>query len=96
MELSINQILEYYNDENIIEESIMKQLLWYTIDLRKLEGKGEFSCPFCGVKISPDDETEDVYSIREAKVNNDKLESILIQCNNCANKILLTGFLMID
>ena len=74
----------------------MKQLLLYTIDLRKLEGIGEFSCPCCAVKISPDDETEDVYSILEAKVNNNKLESILIQCNNCANKILLTGFLILD
>lgn len=74
----------------------MKQVLWYTIDLRKIEGTGEFLCPCCGVKISPDDETEDVYSILEAKVNTDKLESLLINCNNCKNKILLTGFLILD
>ncbi|MEJ2242104.1 MAG: hypothetical protein P8Y18_08180 [Candidatus Bathyarchaeota archaeon] len=74
----------------------MKQVLWYTIDLCKLEGSGEFLCPCCGVKISPDDETENVYSVLEAKVNNNKLESLLINCNTCTNKILLTGFQVLD
>ena len=71
----------------------MKQVLVYTIDLAKLEGEGDFLCPKCGTLISPDDETEDVYSILETKVLNDVLENLLIQCNNCSNKILLTGFL---
>lgn len=70
----------------------MKQLLSYSIDLLKLEGTGDFLCPCCGKIISPDDETEDVYSILEAKVRNDVLENLLIRCNNCSNKILLTGF----
>jgi hypothetical protein len=70
----------------------MKQLLVYTIDLVKLEGKGDFLCPCCGAMISPDDETENIYSVLEAKVRNDKLENLLIQCINCSNKILITGF----
>ena len=69
----------------------MKQVLVYTIDLTKLEGEGDFLCPNCGALISPDDETEDVYSILETKVRNDVLENLLIQCKNCSNKILLTG-----
>jgi len=72
----------------------MKQLLVYTVDLLKLEGKGDFLCPCCRVTISPDDETEEVYSIQEAKVRNDKLENLLIECNNCTSKILLTGFMI--
>jgi len=69
----------------------VKQVLVYTINLTKLEGEGDFSCPKCGTHISPDDETEDVYSILETKVRNDVLENLTIQCKNCSNKILLTG-----
>lgn len=74
----------------------MNQLSSYAIDLQKIEGTGEFLCPYCGVSISPDDETEDVYSILEAKVKNNKLENLLIKCNNCLNKILLTGFSILE
>lgn len=70
----------------------MKQVLVYKIDLLKLEGKGDFLCPCCRATISPDDDTEKVYSVLEAKVRNARLENVLIQCNSCSNKILLTGF----
>ena len=74
----------------------MKQLLVYTINLAKLEGEGDFLCPNCGTKISPTDETEEVYSILKPKVRNNTLESLLIQCNNCSNKVLLTGFSVLE
>ena len=74
----------------------MKQLLVYNIDLVKLEGEGDFLCPYCETPISPDDETEDVYSVLETKVRNDVLENLLIRCNNCSNKILLTGFSVLE
>jgi hypothetical protein len=70
----------------------MKQFLVYNVDLLKLEGDGDFLCPCCRAIISPNDETEEVYSILEVKVRNNKLESLLIQCNKCSNKIILTGF----
>ena len=73
----------------------MKQLLVYKVDLLQTEEEGEFLCPCCRTIISPDDETEDVYSVLEAKVRNDKLDNLLIQCNICSNKILLTGFSVI-
>jgi len=41
----------------------MEQIRFYAIDLTKIQGSGEFRCPKCGIKISPDDETEDVYTI---------------------------------
>ncbi|UCC59060.1 MAG: hypothetical protein JSW14_03975 [Candidatus Bathyarchaeum sp.] len=75
-----------------MESKKMKQHLVYNIDLVKLEGTGDFLCPCCGAIISPDDETERVYSVLEAKVRDDVLENLLIRCNNCSSKILLTGF----
>ena len=72
----------------------MKQLLVYDLDLIKLEGKGDFVCPCCGVLISPDDETEEVYSVLEAKVRDNVLENLMIRCNRCGSKIVLTGFSM--
>jgi DNA-directed RNA polymerase subunit RPC12/RpoP len=72
--------------------SSKKQFLVHKIDLTKLQGTGDFLCPICKTKISPDDETEKFYTILEPKVKNSKLETLLIRCNNCSNKILLTGF----
>ena len=40
-----------------------------TIDLTKIEGDGDFPCPTCGVTISPEDETEKVYTVIKEKVN---------------------------
>jgi DNA-directed RNA polymerase subunit RPC12/RpoP len=74
----------------------VKQVLVRKINLVELEGKGDFLCPCCGAKISPDDETQEVYSILEPKVRNNVLEDLLIQCNNCSNKILLTGFSVLE
>jgi ribosomal protein S27AE len=65
----------------------------FTIDLSKVEGKGDFPCPGCGVVISPDDMSDTVYAILETKVNGDSLEELTIQCNKCGSKIRLTGFL---
>jgi len=73
----------------------VKQLLVYDLDLIKLEGKGDFVCPCCGILISPDDETEEVYSVLEAKVRDNVLENLMIRCNRCGSKIVLTGFSMI-
>jgi DNA-directed RNA polymerase subunit RPC12/RpoP len=69
----------------------MKHMHAYKIDLTKIEGKGEFACPKCGTKISPDDQTEAVYSILGSKVNNNGLE-VVIRCNKCSSHLYLTGF----
>jgi DNA-directed RNA polymerase subunit RPC12/RpoP len=81
-------------EPNPKKEKIMKQEnpQIYTIDLAKIEGKGDFSCPNCGVTISPDDQTEDVYEIVETKVHGASLEELTIQCK-CGSKIRLTGFI---
>lgn len=71
----------------------MKQSQVYRIDLTKIEGDGDFPCPNCGVVISPDDESEDVYVILETKLRDESLQELVIQCNRCKSKIHLTGFL---
>ena len=70
----------------------MQPPLVYKMDLTELQGEGDFPCPGCGALISPEDETEDVYTILDTKVRNDKLEELKIQCNKCKSKIRLTGF----
>ena len=64
----------------------------FTLDLSKIEGKGDFPCPSCGVAISPDDESDSVYTIVDTKINGEKLEELVIQCNKCGTKIRLVGF----
>ena len=74
----------------------MRQIHAYKIDLTKIEGNGDFACPRCGTKISPDDETEAVYSILGSKVNSNGLEEVVIRCNRCSSHIHLTGFSLLQ
>jgi DNA-directed RNA polymerase subunit RPC12/RpoP len=74
----------------------MKQVLIYTVDLTKIGGNGDFACPRCGTKISPEDESEMVYSILGSKVRGNGLEEVLIRCNRCSSHIHLTGFSLLQ
>jgi len=71
----------------------VKQSSVYKVDLTQIQGEGDFPCPKCGVTISPDDETETVYTIVETKVKREVLEELVILCNSCGSKIRLVGFL---
>jgi hypothetical protein len=64
----------------------------FEVDLARIEGDGDFSCPRCENSISPDDESEQSYSLLEPKVNRHGLTKLIIRCNNCASRIHLTGF----
>ena len=70
----------------------MKTKETYVIDLYKIKGNGEFKCPKCGTKISPDDLSGDVYTITETQVKEDRLEKVILHCNKCGSKLHLTGF----
>jgi ribosomal protein S27AE len=70
----------------------MQTTKFFSIDLTKIKGKGEFSCPKCGVKISPDDRTEKTYKILEALMKENQLDSIMLRCGKCESQIHLTGF----
>lgn len=69
-----------------------KQTKITELDLTKIEGNGDFPCPSCGIIISPEDETEEVYTIIDEKVNDEVLEELIIQCNTCSRRIRLIGF----
>ena len=69
----------------------MKRSLVHEIDLAKIEGDGAFPCPKCGAVISPDDETESVYTILETKFDGESLEKLIILCK-CGSEIHLVGF----
>ncbi len=73
-----------------------KQTLVTELDLTKIDGNGDFPCPNCGVTISPEDESENVYIILEEKVKDDVLEEMLIQCKKCGSRIRLTGFSVLE
>lgn len=70
----------------------MQKTKSYTIDLTKVNGNGTFNCPKCGIEISPDDTSENAYTIIEPVVKEDSLEKILLQCNKCQSRIRLIGF----
>jgi len=64
----------------------------YTIDLTKIKGNGDFRCPKCGISVSPDDLTEDTFTILETVMKDESLEKIIIKCNRCRSQIHLIGF----
>ena len=64
----------------------------FRVDLSKIRGKGDFDCPKCGIKISPDDRTEKTYRILEAAMKGDELAGITLQCSRCESQIQLIGF----
>jgi len=74
----------------------MKQIQSHVLDLTTIDGDGEFLCPDCGNRISPDDYTEDGYSILEIKVETQSLDEVIIQCKKCAATIHLTGFSLLQ
>jgi hypothetical protein len=70
----------------------MKHKRVFSVDLTRIEGNGDFSCPQCENAISPDDASEKTYSILEPRVNRYGLDRLVIRCNKCASHIHLTGF----
>ena len=73
-----------------------KLLLEYKVDIAKIEGNGDFPCPKCGAKLSPEDQKEAAYSIKEIKTRRDRLEELVIQCNRCESLIHLASFKLLD
>jgi hypothetical protein len=64
----------------------------YQLDLSKTDRNGAFHCPKCKTKISPDDNSENVYSIYEAKTAKDNLSELVLYCKRCCSLIHLRGF----
>ena len=64
----------------------------FVVNLRKIDGDGDFPCPKCGVIISPGDESEEIYGELEAVMRGVELEAILIKCKKCGSVIKIVGF----
>ncbi len=69
-----------------------KQIHAYKVGLMNMSRNGGFSCPKCGTKISPDDCSEEVYSISDVTIDDYGLEEVVIHCNKCTSQIHITGF----
>jgi len=76
----------------MMKKTAINKKVQHSIDLTKIDGDGAFPCPNCGVVISPEDETEQVYRIIDTKVRNDELFELTIMCNSCKTEMRLTGF----
>jgi phage terminase large subunit GpA-like protein len=74
----------------------MKQIQSHILDLTQIDGNGEFLCPECGNRISPDDYKEEDYSILEIKMQTESLNEVIIQCKKCETTIHLTGFSLLQ
>ena len=74
----------------------MKQINVHKLDLTEIDGNGDFPCPKCGTVISPEDSTEEKYSVLEPKTNGNGLEEVVILCKSCGSHIHLTGFSLLQ
>ena len=70
----------------------VKQVHVYKVKLATTNKDGSFSCPHCGQKLSPDDNSETAYHILETSVDSFGLEEVVIRCGRCTDIIHLTGF----
>jgi hypothetical protein len=69
----------------------------HRVDLTNIEGDGEVQCPKCDTMLSPDDTTENTYTVVETIIgDDDSLEGLLIRCNSCKSMITLDGFAALE
>jgi DNA-directed RNA polymerase subunit RPC12/RpoP len=64
----------------------------FEVDLSRLQGEGEFPCPKCASLISPEDESEETYTVVETNGDDESIEEVIIKCKKCNSVILLKGF----
>ena len=64
----------------------------YRIDLRTIGGEGEFPCPHCGSNISPDDKTDDNYTVLQTSSEDGNLIELEVICKKCESTIRIVGF----
>jgi len=79
-----------------LREAFLQKTKYCTIDLTKVEGSGDVKCPTCGATMSPDDDTEDTYTILETVMREDRLDRMTLVCNKCQTQICLTGFQLLN
>jgi predicted RNA-binding Zn-ribbon protein involved in translation (DUF1610 family) len=78
--------------KEMLNKEVFQKGALCSINLTEIESDGSFTCPKCGTTISPEDETEEIYTILDTKVVNDELVELVISCGTCGTHIRLTGF----
>ena len=75
-----------------IHDYSIREIQFYSIDLKNVNKHGDFQCPKCGKKIDPDDESGNVYTLSNTKLTDrGDIKSMNIFCY-CGASIELTGF----
>ncbi len=64
----------------------------YLLDVSQTDLDGAFSCPHCRSRISPDDRSENNYTVYETQMTDNNLDEVIICCKGCLSFIHLTGF----
>lgn len=62
------------------------------VDISKTSRNGSFLCPNCKTTISPDDHSEETYTIYEVVADGNNLQELVLYCKNCCSFIHLKGF----
>jgi hypothetical protein len=75
-----------------MKQKTANQLTVYRMELGEINSNGSLPCPCCGAHISPDDKTEEVYTLLDVCMNGAGLEEIVIRCNRCQSQIYIGGF----
>jgi len=75
-----------------MKQRTANQLTVYRMELDEINKNGALPCPSCGAHISPDDQTEEVYTLLDVNMGNYGLEEIVVQCNRCQSQIYIRGF----
>ena len=88
--MEINQKPEV--KDRMMMKKLEKKAPEFKIDLACVEKDGSFSCPKCGMSISPDDVDEDNYEILETIVVDGELAELDISCGKCGSTTKLTVF----
>jgi predicted RNA-binding Zn-ribbon protein involved in translation (DUF1610 family) len=69
-----------------------KQLKDYKINIPQTDPNGSFHCPNCGLTISPNDTSEETYTIYRTIIKENNLNEIVLYCKGCLSFIHLIGF----
>lgn len=75
-----------------MKQKLANQLTVYRMELDEINRNGSLPCPGCGAHISPDDQTEEVYTLLDVNMNGAGLDEIVIRCNRCRSQIYIAGF----
>jgi predicted RNA-binding Zn-ribbon protein involved in translation (DUF1610 family) len=75
-----------------MKQKLANQLTVYRMELDEINRNGSLPCPGCGTHISPDDQTEEAYTLLDVNMNGVSLDEIVIRCNRCRSQIYIAGF----